>query len=616
MGSANRIRSSLLVGILVVVAFLGCRAPAAVATDAGGAPASVVEIRVDDTSFKSDAFIQAHVVTSEWVKFPVRVGMAYRVSLWWSADAGVSTYLCDADGAEVIGYPGWVKDQPSTRWVRATSDGFYYVHEWNPGGSSLGGQYTLSVLERPYGEVASTLAGTVRNAPEGTAATAASITVWPADSWATDPVATATAGADGAWSVAVLPGSYVVRFDDPSGGRTGEYFDHLTHVGGYPDAPTCVSVPEATSRAGIDGALAIRGRFVGRIVSSSDSGGIEGVTVTSHSPAGNDTVVTGPGGWFEIDGIDTGWPHELVVAHIAGWYAAGGETLPYAIAPGATLETTLVMCPAGSIAGRVTDSAGDPIPGIRVARIASDSVTAIAVTATGADGGYRFDDLRAGSGRVSFSDPSGVYATVTRGVSVAWGTKTLVHQALSAGGIPSETITIFTITPSARSHGSIAPATARTVTSGGSATFAIKPDIGYHVASVVVDGLPVGAVTFYTFSGVDANHTISANFITSLRALGLTIASDRTVSTHGHTVRFYGTTSRNVPNGTRLSFQIRKSVWVKWTTVSVRSTYSGHHWSYTLSTWKRSHGTYYLRVRYTGTAYLPATSAQKKLTIR
>ena len=36
--------------------------------------------------------------------------------------------------------------------------------------------------------------------------------------------------------------------------------------------------------------------------------------------------------------------------------------------------------------------------------------------ATGADGGYRFDDLRAGSGRVSFSDPSVVYATVTRGV--------------------------------------------------------------------------------------------------------------------------------------------------------------------------------------------------------
>jgi len=614
MTSVNRIHISLLVMALVAVALVGWRAPVAAAADTASLPVSAFEIAVDDTPFHSDAFIQAHVATSEWVKFPVHAGMAYRVSLWWSADAGVSTYLCDGNGTEVLGYPGWVRDQPSTRWIRANADGFYYVHEWNPGGSSAGGAYTLSVLEKPFSEIASSVAGTVRNAPEGTVAAGASIRLWPADSWSSVPVATATAGADGTWSATVLPGSYTVRFDDPLGVRTGEYFDHLTGVVGYPDTPTPVSVPEATSRAGIDGALALRGRVVGRIVTAT-GGGVGGVSVTSRGAVDDGSAVTGSDGSFEIDGIDSGSPHELSVAHVEGWRVAGGETLTYRVAPGATFEPTLVLYPAGSIGGQVTNLVGDPLAGIHVAFLAPGGGAATS-TVTGADGRYRFGDLSAGAGSLSFSDPSGAYATLTRGFAVAWGEEMVVDEALSASGIPSETIATFTITPSAGAHGSISPSSARTVAAGGDTTFTITPNIDYHVASVLVDGLPAGAVTSYTFSGVAADHTISATFAPSLRVLGLTIASDRSVSTRGHAVRFYGTTSRNVPNGTRLSFQIRKSVWVNWTTVSVRSTYSGHHWSYTLSTWKRSHGTYYLRVRYTGAAYLRATSAQKRLTIR
>ena len=614
MRVAERIGPSLLVSALLVVMCLGWRAPVATAAGTGSLPVSAVEVAVDDTPFHSDTFIQAHVATSEWVKFPVRAGMAYRISLWWSADAGVSTYLCDGNAVEVLGYPGWVRDQPSARWIRANVDGFYFVHEWNPGGSSLGGAYTLSILERAFSEIASTLAGTVRNAPEGTVAAGASISLWPADSWSSVPVATATTGADGTWSAAVLPGSYTVRFDDPLGVRTGEYFDHLTGVVGYPDTPTPVRVPATTSIAGIDGTLALRGRVAGRIVTST-GGGIGGVTVTSRGPVYDGSAVTGPDGSFEIDGIDSGSPHQLSVARVEGWRIVGGETLTYRIAPGATFEPTLTRCPAGSIAGRVTNLAGDPLAGIRVVCLAPGDGGAVSAV-TGADGRYRVGDLSAGAGSLSFSDPSGTYATATRGVAVAWGEDAVVDQALSAGGTPPETVATFTIAPSAGAHGSISPATARIVAAGANATFTITPDAGYHVSGVLVDGSGVGAVTSYAFSGVSANHTISVTFATSLRALGLTIASDRAVSTYGHAVRFYGTTSRNVPNGTKLSFQIRKSVWAGWTTLSVRSTYSGHHWSHTLSTWKRSHGTYYLRVRYTGAAYLPAVSAQKQLSIR
>ncbi len=613
MTSADRILPPLLALALVACAFLGRVAPAAAATE--GLPATAVEIRADDTLFRSSTFTQAHVANSEWVRFPVRAGLAYRLSQWWSADAGVSTYLCDGNGVEVLGYPGWTTDQPSIRWLRSNADGYYYVHQSNPGGSSLGGVYTLSVLERPFGEVASTVSGTVRNVPEGGAAAGASIGIRPADSWVTDAVATATAGPDGTWSATVLPGSYTIRFDDPLGVRTGEYFDHLTHVGGYPDAPTAVRVPEATSVVAIDGTLALRGRVVGRVVNPA-GGGVAGVTVASRSAVGDGVVVTGPDGGFDIGGIDTGWAHELAVTRPAGWYVTPGETLPYAIAPGATFSPTIVLCPAARIAGRVTGSAGAPLPGIRVERLASDGATVMAAAVTGADGRYLLSDLRAGAGSLRFADPVGVYATLVRGVAVTWGDEAAVDVAMSAGGAPTETVTTFTITPSVGAHGSISPATPVTVVAGDSATFTITPETGYHVAGVLVDGGAVGAVTSYAFVSVGGDHAISASFAKTLQALCLTIASDRTFSTRGHAVRFSGTTSPGVPNGTRLSFQVRRTGSPTWTTVSVRGTFSGHHWSYVLSAAGRRHGTYSCRVRYSGSAYLPATSSLRKLVIR
>jgi hypothetical protein len=70
----------------------------------------------------------------------------------------------------------------------------------------------------------------------------------------------------------------------------------------------------------------------------------------------------------------------------------------------------------------------------------------------------------------------------------------------------------LTITASAGAHGSITPSGSVSVPSGGSQTFSITPNTGYHVSNVLVDGGSVGAVTSYTFTNVTANHTISASF--------------------------------------------------------------------------------------------------------
>jgi hypothetical protein len=70
------------------------------------------------------------------------------------------------------------------------------------------------------------------------------------------------------------------------------------------------------------------------------------------------------------------------------------------------------------------------------------------------------------------------------------------------------------ITASAGANGTIDPSGDVAVNYGGSQTFNITPNAHYHIADVLVDGVSVGAVASYTFTGVVADHTISASFAT------------------------------------------------------------------------------------------------------
>ncbi len=68
------------------------------------------------------------------------------------------------------------------------------------------------------------------------------------------------------------------------------------------------------------------------------------------------------------------------------------------------------------------------------------------------------------------------------------------------------------ITATADGNGSIRPSGETLVPYGASRTFIITPFAHYHVTDVTVDGSSVGAVSSYTFSGVEADHTIKASF--------------------------------------------------------------------------------------------------------
>src|SRR5204862_95929 len=73
-------------------------------------------------------------------------------------------------------------------------------------------------------------------------------------------------------------------------------------------------------------------------------------------------------------------------------------------------------------------------------------------------------------------------------------------------------INTYTIAASAGSNGSITPSGNTTVNCGDNQSYSITADACYHIADVLVDGSSVGAVASYTFSDVQANHTISATF--------------------------------------------------------------------------------------------------------
>ncbi|MBR3947240.1 MAG: choice-of-anchor J domain-containing protein [Bacteroidales bacterium] len=70
----------------------------------------------------------------------------------------------------------------------------------------------------------------------------------------------------------------------------------------------------------------------------------------------------------------------------------------------------------------------------------------------------------------------------------------------------------YTIAASAGDNGSISPAGNTNVNCGDNATFTITPDEGYEIADVTVDGQNIGSPSTYTFSNVEANHTINATF--------------------------------------------------------------------------------------------------------
>ena len=75
-----------------------------------------------------------------------------------------------------------------------------------------------------------------------------------------------------------------------------------------------------------------------------------------------------------------------------------------------------------------------------------------------------------------------------------------------------KTISIYSISASAGTGGTITPSGTVSVNYGDSKTFTITPSYGYKISNVKVDGKSIGAVSSYTFTNITQDHTIEAVF--------------------------------------------------------------------------------------------------------
>lgn len=97
------------------------------------------------------------------------------------------------------------------------------------------------------------------------------------------------------------------------------------------------------------------------------------------------------------------------------------------------------------------------------------------------------------------------------------------------------------ITATAGPNGQINPNGAITVASGGSQTFSITPNAGYHVDSVIVDGVRVDSMSSYTFTNVTNNHTIRAVFAINQYTITASSGPNGSISPNGIVPVSHGT---------------------------------------------------------------------------
>jgi hypothetical protein len=91
----------------------------------------------------------------------------------------------------------------------------------------------------------------------------------------------------------------------------------------------------------------------------------------------------------------------------------------------------------------------------------------------------------------------------------------------------------YTITATAGAGGTISPEGEVTVNHGDDQAFTITADAGYYIDDVLVDGASAGAVDSYTFTSVEANHTIEAAFAIDTYTITATAGAGGSISPSG-----------------------------------------------------------------------------------
>jgi hypothetical protein len=138
----------------------------------------------------------------------------------------------------------------------------------------------------------------------------------------------------------------------------------------------------------------------------------------------------------------------------------------------------------------------------------------------------------------------------------------------------------FTITSTSGLHGTLNPLGSVIVNYDDSLVVSILPDTGYHIVSVLVDGLSAGAVPAYTFRNIRKDHTISATFLINNYTIISSAGTNGTIFPAGTVTLQYGSTQ---------TYSIRPGANYHVDSVLVDSVFSGNDTSYTFSNISANH---------------------------
>ncbi|MEN8217489.1 MAG: carboxypeptidase regulatory-like domain-containing protein [Pseudomonadota bacterium] len=214
--------------------------------------------------------------------------------------------------------------------------------------------------------------------------------------------------------------TYRLRFRDLSGTYAIEYYNNAPDI----DSATDIAVTSGATKSNINAQLVSAAHITGRVTDTAGNP-LEGIDVAAYRWNGSkwvwiNTNLTDASGSYNIGGLNTGTYH-VRFRDPSGTYAteyydnapniSSGTDL--AITAGATTsDINAQLSFAGSITGTVTDTAGNPLEGIRVAAYNWDGSDWVWVNSdsTDASGSYDIGDLNTSTYRVRFRDSSGTYA--------------------------------------------------------------------------------------------------------------------------------------------------------------------------------------------------------------
>ncbi len=112
------------------------------------------------------------------------------------------------------------------------------------------------------------------------------------------------------------------------------------------------------------------------------------------------------------------------------------------------------------------------------------------------DHGYKIGEVKK-DGAIVNADPEQNFYYVTN------------DHTITASFVPANT---YTISASSNAGGSISPNGNVSVYEGDDQTFTFTPNPGFEIGEVVIDGVPQGKITSYTFTAVSGDHTVEVTF--------------------------------------------------------------------------------------------------------